>query len=123
MRGIPYRRAIILYGPPGTGKTSFVQGLAQVLHMNLAYISLSVSMDDEAFRSLLAKTPYNSIIVMEDFDRFHIGSDINMEKKDAPQEAISNGNSLPRVTEAGLLNVLDGVGTPEGSRKLLQSSR
>lgn len=120
MRGIPYRRAVILYGPPGTGKTSLVQGLAQMLHMNLAYISLSVTMDDEAFRSLLAKTPHNSIIVMEDFDRFHIGSDMK-GRKDAPQETPSNGNALPRITEAGLLNVLDGVGTPEGSRKFAVS--
>ncbi|KAG2225611.1 hypothetical protein INT45_013722 [Circinella minor] len=111
MRGIPYRHAVILHGPPGTGKTSFIKGLAEKLKLNIAYISLVASLDDDGFLSMLTRVPANSVIVMEDFDRSHI-------TKDA-QESERNGGSglsgIPRITEAGLLNALDGINTPEGS--------
>ncbi|ORY96676.1 P-loop containing nucleoside triphosphate hydrolase protein [Syncephalastrum racemosum] len=145
MRGIPYRHAVVLHGPPGTGKTSFIKGIADKLRMNIAYISLTISMDDDGFLAMLARTPPDSIIVIEDFDRSHIArpSQLKKLKKKKDQEGEDstevdaaenkekqepNGTddtddnisskaseSVARITEAGLLNALDGINTPEGS--------
>lgn len=144
MRGIPYRHAVVLHGPPGTGKTSFIKGIADKLRMNIAYISLTVSMDDDGFLAMLARTPCDSIIVIEDFDRSHIARPSQIKKKKKTDQAeedgkpgdetekkeeqesstvddtddnISSKASIVRITEAGLLNALDGINTPEGSRK------
>ncbi|KAI9274348.1 P-loop containing nucleoside triphosphate hydrolase protein, partial [Phascolomyces articulosus] len=103
MRGIPYRHAVILHGPPGTGKTSFIKGLAEKLKLNIAYISLVTSLDDDGFLSMLARVPANSVIVMEDFDRSHI-------TEDAKESERNTG-----MVGAGLLNALDGINTPEGT--------
>ncbi|KAI9482551.1 P-loop containing nucleoside triphosphate hydrolase protein [Zychaea mexicana] len=109
MRGIPYRHAIILHGPPGTGKTSFIKGLSEKLRLNIAYISLATNLDDDGFLAMLARVPANSLIVMEDFDRSHI-------TKDSKESDRNGGNAvMTRITEAGLLNALDGINTPEGT--------
>ncbi|KAI8141461.1 P-loop containing nucleoside triphosphate hydrolase protein [Fennellomyces sp. T-0311] len=109
MRGIPYRHAVILHGPPGTGKTSFIKGLAEKLRLNIAYISLAASIDDDGFLALLARVPEDSMVVMEDFDRSHITKD--------SKESDRNGAAavVAKITEAGLLNALDGINTPEGT--------
>lgn len=128
MRGIPYRHAAILHGPPGTGKTSYIKGLAKKLRKNLATISLTSSLDDESFLWMMMRAPTNSIIVIEDFDRSPIARDDDEEvegtdgddnggKKKKTKKSKKKRNTLGCISEAGLLNVLDGINTPEGSCK------
>ena len=108
--GIPYRRGYLLYGPPGTGKTSFIQSLASKVHLNVALISLTTAMNDDDFVQALVEAPKNSIVVMEDIDHCTINDGEEGDSKKAPEK---------RVTATGLLNALDGVFSPEGSRKSL----
>lgn len=68
-RGIPYRRGILLHGPPGSGKSSFIQSLAGSLELNICVLNLSErGMTDDKLNHLLANTPEQSIILLEDID-------------------------------------------------------
>lgn len=101
--GLPYRRSYLLEGPPGTGKSSTVLALANYFKMNMEIVSLSaIEKDNELHKTLLRVQP-NSIILIEDIDRF----------------AVTHADSLAKdnetITLAGLLNALDGVNTVENS--------
>ncbi|CAO3634673.1 unnamed protein product [Cunninghamella echinulata] len=116
--GIPYRRGILLYGPPGTGKTSLVQSIASQLKMNVAILSITSRMDDEAVQHHLRTLPFNTILLIEDIDHCQgfkaskSGTQSGESEKDS-----NNSNSLgqDRVTMSGLLNAMDGVVAQEGS--------
>ncbi|GAA5805335.1 hypothetical protein HPULCUR_010851 [Helicostylum pulchrum] len=102
-RGIPHRRGYLLYGPPGTGKSSIIQAIANTLGLHVAFSSLSGIGGNETLSSLMSDLPYNSIMVIEDID--HLFESVTDKTK-------ATSSSL---TMSGLLNVLDGLQSQEGS--------
>merc|ERR1711933_294822 len=100
--GIPYKRSYLFCGVPGSGKTSLIQALAAKYDRNLAFVQPShPKMTDESFKSCIQSAPANSLIVLEDIDALF---NKDRSKKD---------QACP-LTFSGLLNVLDGVGNPDG---------
>lgn len=91
--GLSYKRGYLLYGPPGTGKTSFVQALAKHLHRDLCMVTFDESFSDSQIRKIFSQVPENSIVLIEDIDRF-----FKVER--------------PRYNLSTILNCLDGVYSP-----------
>lgn len=99
--GIPYRTGILLYGPPGTGKTSTAKVLAAESKRDIYIISLSSLKNDNDLYAA-AHNGRGHIIVLEDIDvvkASHTNSD--------------DSNVKSGITRQGLLNVLDGIQSPE----------
>ncbi|HET6915002.1 MAG TPA: AAA family ATPase [Acidimicrobiales bacterium] len=99
-RGMPYHRGYMLYGPPGTGKTSIVRALAAHFGLDLWYAPLGDLEKDTSLIALINQVQPGSILLLEDVDVYHATRERDDEQR---------GTSM-----AGLLNALDGVGTPHG---------
>ena len=97
-RGIPYRRGYLFQGPPGNGKSSAIVGLATHFNFDIGNVNLRTEnlSDAELFRGLSISPPH-SLVLMEDIDCVVDGREIDSD-----------------VTFSGLLNAIDGVGSPEG---------
>ena len=113
-RGIPYQRGYLLYGPPGTGKSSFSFSVAGQFDLDIYILSIS-SLSDNTLKTLFAELPRHCVVLLEDIDvasskrtgNSHLGLDQNSSSAPAtPADAT--------VSLSTLLNVLDGVGSPEG---------
>jgi chaperone BCS1 len=101
-RGIPYRRGYLLHGPPGTGKSSTVVAVASALGMDIAVLNLnSATLDDNELSELLAETPANALVLVEDIDCAFVARQAGDDKAN-------------KVTFSGLLNAIDGVAAGEG---------
>ena len=99
--GIPWRRGYLLHGIPGSGKTSTVIALAQELKMNVGIINL-VDLKDRDLQSAIDDMPYNCLLVIEDIDAAFTTD------REASEE------NRTKLTFSGLLNVMDGLATPDG---------
>jgi chaperone BCS1 len=100
--GIPYRRSYLFYGIPGTGKTSMVQALAGHFKRNVCFLlPTHPEMTDDNLREAIHQIPENSIVVFEDIDALFTKDRENKLNKSA-------------LTFSGLLNALDGIGSPNG---------
>lgn len=89
--GRVWKRSYLLYGNSGTGKSSFIAAAANLLHYNVYYVNLSQVADEADLNSLLLQTTCQSLIVVEDLDRY-----------------VSERSSA-RITSSGLLNFMDGL--------------
>ncbi|EXJ94983.1 hypothetical protein A1O1_00101 [Capronia coronata CBS 617.96] len=140
--GIPYRRGYLFHGPPGVGKTSFALALASKFNLDVYNMTLlDRDLTDSDLISLLNQLPGRSLLLLEDIDSAglnrkaqssatrkkglrrrgkmpegavasntkKIGNDIDI---DSDEDAATANAS--RVTLSGLLNAIDGVGSPEG---------
>lgn len=108
---IPYRRGYLFKGKPGTGKTSFVMALAAHFDKTICVLSLSSIMSDKELFDAVYEAERNALILIEDVDCVQ-ASETRLTIKEGDK---TSDNALRTgVTKAGLLNVLDGVTTPDG---------
>jgi hypothetical protein len=98
--GIPWHRGYLLHGAPGNGKSSMALALANDLKLSLFTLPLSAVSSDRQLTNMISDMRDDSILLIEDIDIFS-GSVSRNAQKEAP-------------TLAGMLNTLDGVGTPRG---------
>lgn len=106
--GIPWHRGIMLYGEPGTGKTTLVKALASHFNLDLYFVSLSDLDSDTRLLNMMANISPRSIFLLEDIDVVY-----GMKERD---------DSEGGVTTSGILNALDGVGTPAGVISILTTN-
>lgn len=121
-RGIPWRRGYLFYGPPGTGKTSFCTALAGHFGMELFILSLSSPhIDDEILETCFDSLPTRCLVLIEDVDSAGIVREVMDAKKKQRISKKAAFVSRPKVTLAGLLNIIDGPVSHEG-RVLVMTS-
>ena len=101
--GRKHKRVICLEGLPGTGKTSVITAVASYIGYDIAIITPAVGskFTDSTFKSLLRNLNKKTILVFEDIDALFD----NKRTDDSGKHA---------YTFSGLLNGLDGIGTPSG---------
>jgi chaperone BCS1 len=101
-RGLPHHTGILFEGTPGTGKSSLIHALASEMQRNLFYLNMGAVTEEKEITGLLADRRRwdNAILVIEDIDTS--GAAVNRDDKSA------------NVTLSTLLNVLDGILSPDG---------
>ena len=107
-RGIPYHTGILLTGEPGTGKTSLIHALASETKRTLHYLNLGSVESDSQLTNLVSSGRGwgRSILVIEDADASR--ADVSRDTTTAA------GKECNPVTLSALLNLLDGLLTPDG---------
>ena len=109
-RGIRYKRGYLFYGPPGNGKSKTIIALATALHKSICTINVATSL-----KSLIASiydAPKNSILVVEDIDKFLEGKHDEDQYNDSDLPSYKDRAS-PKII-GNLLNILDGPYTRSG---------
>ena len=101
-RGVPYRRGYMFYGPPGNGKTSSIAALAGELGLNLYSLNLR-DVNDSKLSSLARDLRPRSILLLEDVDAALPNREQEGKDKDSEKGC----------TLSGVLNVIDGVNSPD----------
>lgn len=106
--GIPWHRGYLFYGPPGGGKTSLATALAHKFNRDIYCISLSSLDDDTALNNAIGEISTGSILLLEDIDVI---------------KAVRDRDDNAGVTMQGVLNVLDGLLTPNGLITIMTTNR
>jgi len=108
-RCIPWHRGHLYEGPPGTGKTSVARAIASHFGMDVWYLPLAdVKKDGELLRVANRIGP-RSMLLLEDVDVFHAATQ-------------RDDDGVDKATLSGLLNALDGIGTPHGLLTVLTTN-
>ncbi|KAK5282860.1 hypothetical protein LTS03_011482 [Exophiala xenobiotica] len=115
-RGIPYQRGYLWHGPPGTGKSSLSLSIAGEFGLDIYVVNLS-SIDDKDLSTLFSELPPQCLVLLEDIDAASSKrSEVTDPTHDDQNERCSSPKKPIRemVSLSTLLNVIDGVGSPEG---------
>ncbi|MGD9973323.1 MAG: AAA family ATPase [Desulfatirhabdiaceae bacterium] len=100
-RGLMHKKGILLSGKPGTGKSTFACVIASEFNLNLYYLNLSQEDTIKNLEKLIGDVKENSIILLEDIDCLFMTKN---------REDIETNEKM-----SGLLNILDGVTSPNGN--------
>ena len=112
-RGLNYKKVILLWGPPGTGKTSLIKSLASTFSKEINLFSLSECTSNMFRQAVINCDNSKSILVIEDVDT--LDTLLDREKRD-------NSDEFKKLTLADILNVLDGINTPDGAIFILTAN-
>ena len=131
-RGIPYRRGYLFHGAPGCGKSSLALALAGHFKLNVYIVSLTANgMTDYNLQYLFQALQPGCLVLLEDVDSAGLvreGMQTPAERKRAKEQKAKGKKRRHRdegifedrysrhrdVTLSGLLNAIDGPGSPEG---------
>ncbi|KAI1477297.1 P-loop containing nucleoside triphosphate hydrolase protein [Daldinia eschscholtzii] len=114
-RSMPYRRGYLFYGPPGTGKSSLSTALAGEFGLDLYEVKIPSVATDQDLEQMFHEVPPQCIVLLEDVDAIWVKREL--ANRDTHNEVVSN------CTLSGLLNVLDGVGSPEGRIVIMTTNK
>lgn len=98
--GIQYKRVYLLEGIPGGGKSSLAIALASHINYGICIMSFSPKTTDSDFYNIVREIPEKCIMIIEDIDCLF--------QSRKSQDAEKCG-----ITFASLLNILDGLSTPD----------
>lgn len=119
---ILYKRNYLLYGKPGTGKSSLIFALASEFNYKIKIIDLkSIRSIPDILQQI--SNEEKIFYVFEDIDALSttfiereeskVSDNVN-EKKESPRELVSDNHSSG-LNLSDILNVMDGLYTPEGA--------
>lgn len=106
--GLPWHRGYLFSGTPGTGKTSLAKALSHHFELDIYVISLPDLKKDNDLTTALSRIETPAILLIEDID-------VASASKSRDEE---DGT----LSLSGLLNALDGVGTPHGLITIMTSN-
>ncbi len=117
-KGISYKRNYLFYGTPGTGKTSLVWALASYFGFKICIVNLETMGSFNDLQRILACNK-NTIFLIEDIDA--AGVDVHERclsksrgNSGGEGSIVYNSNdSDSRLSLSNLLNIFDGINTPE----------
>jgi hypothetical protein len=101
--GIVHKTGISLFGPPGTGKTSIAKAIAHRYSMSLVLVNLSAFNKDSDLLKYISGQNSPCVFLFEDVDEF-----LGKSKR-------SNLEGKSTVSFSGILQILDGVNSPDNS--------
>lgn len=132
-RGIPYRRGYLFHGAPGTGKSSLALALAGHFKLSVYIVSLTANgMTDYNLQYLFQALQPGCLVLLEDVDSAGLvrensaGLTVAERKRQRKRDREGRGGRRKGrrnvqdeyqhrdVTLSGLLNAIDGPGSPEG---------
>ena len=127
-KGVPWHTGALLYGPPGTGKTSLIHAIASETGRTICYLSLGAVEKDKELTDLITSSRdwSRTLLVIEDADATGVAVERRDDDDEEPATVYDrDGKEVARpkkeksepkkpVTLSALLNVLDGLITPDG---------
>jgi hypothetical protein len=106
-RCMPWHRGHAYWGPPGVGKTSVARAVASHFGLDVWYLPLADIKRDASLLKSVHRIKGKSVLLLEDVDVFH---------------ATTSREEDGGVTLSGVLNMLDGIGTPHGLITIMTSN-
>lgn len=113
--GVAYRRSYMFYGPSGTGKSSTALSMAMTADMDLAILPVGDIDNDSQLARAISERPDHSILLLEDIDCM-------FKKRSSTDSNIGSEISSRGVSLSGLLNVLDGAASSEGTITIMTTN-
>ncbi|KAI8625674.1 P-loop containing nucleoside triphosphate hydrolase protein [Xylariaceae sp. FL1651] len=114
-RSMPYRRGYLFFGPPGTGKSSLSTAIAGEFGLDLYEVKIPCVATDQDLEQMFQEIPPQCIVLLEDVDAIWADRDSDTNE--------SQSITKSSCTLSGLLNVLDGVGSPEGRIVIMTTNK
>jgi mitochondrial chaperone BCS1 len=108
-KGIPYHRGYLFNGLPGTGKTSMSLALASYFNCQVYLLPVTGLSDAQNIDIITRYISPNSIVLIEDIDRLRDVVELTPEK-----QVMAGMRYDPKECLRNLLQILDGIQTPEG---------
>jgi AAA+ superfamily predicted ATPase len=126
--GLPHHLGILLFGVPGCGKSSLIHALASELERSIFYLNLgSVESDKELTDLVTSNRDWSqALLVLEDFDAAGVAVNRDDEDEEVPvttsdglkatvkRKRSGKKKDKATVTLSTMLNVLDGLISPDG---------
>lgn len=125
-KGINYKRGYLFYGPPGNGKTTAIVALAQNMKKHLCIVNFGdETISEKNLLMAIGQLPQNSIVCFEDIDAVNSRKTTttqplpdkmvrNDDGKLILHESANTDNRPTVISLSTILNILDGVFTPNG---------